>query len=86
MLKASAQGTGIQYQHFYFKMCGNPSSKAQKRIKGVGQRKRNKTFKLDNMITYKNYSNTLKTIMSLINLLDMESMYKNKNSCNLAIV
>ena len=44
MLKASAQGNGIQYQHFYFKMCGNPSSKAQKRIKGVGQRKRNKTF------------------------------------------
>ena len=77
MLEASAQGTGVQYQHFYLKMCGNPTSKPRKRIKGVGQRRRNKTFYLDSMITYKNYSNTLKIIMSLINLLDMKPMYKN---------
>lgn len=30
MLKAFAQGTAVQYQHFYLKMYGGPSSKAQK--------------------------------------------------------
>ena len=42
MLKACAQGTGVQYQHFYLNMYGEPSSRTQKRIKGIGQIKRSK--------------------------------------------
>lgn len=31
MLKAFAQGTGVQYQHFYLKLHGGPSSKLPKK-------------------------------------------------------
>lgn len=45
MLKAFAQGTGVQYPHLHLKMYKGPSSKAQKEIKRIGQREKTKTQK-----------------------------------------
>lgn len=38
MLKAFAQGPGVQYPHFHLKMYKGPSNKAQKGIMCIGQK------------------------------------------------